>query len=191
MNPIIRNTKIFRSINSCFKNYSSQQVTPYSRRKIIANTITSSTSSSSNSSSKAKLLFFRMIRAGRIVFISFSIYQVGYSQGFIDYAKNPEKMHHDMINAALKSNSANNIYTELSPIYRRVHNVFKNVLCSCRHHVRSRVDFIEKRLNAVKNEISNSKEKESPESIPMLIKERYYYFDYYNHRCHYYDVGMS
>ena len=165
MYTIIRNTKLFRSISSFVKKRYSSNVTPFTRPKSTTNstTTTTTTTTTTNGSStnakytsKTKLLFFRIIRVGRIVFISYSLYQIGYSQGFIDYAKNPEKMHHDLIHSTLKQSNANSIYTEYSIIYNRVNNIFTNILISSRHHVKSRIEFIENRLKVIKKELDNN-----------------------------------
>ena len=162
MNTIIRNTKLFRSISSFVKKRHSSNVTPFTRPKSTTNSTTTTTTTTNGSStnakftSKTKLLFFRIIRVTRIVFISYSLYQIGYSQGFIDYAKNPEKMHHDLIHSTLKQSNANSIYTEYSIIYNRVNNIFTNILISCRHHVKSRIEFIENRLKVIKKELDNN-----------------------------------
>ena len=163
MNTIIRNTKLFRSISSFVKKRYSSNVTPFTRPKSTTNSTTTTTTTTTNGSntnakytSKTKLLFFRIIRVGRIVVISYSLYQIGYSQGFIDYAKNPEKMHHDLIHSTLKQSNANSIYTEYSIIYNRVNDIFTNILISSRHHVKSRIEFIENRLKVIKKELDNN-----------------------------------
>lgn len=148
---IMRNIKLFRSTCSIKNKYFSSNFTPYTRPK----STTVSTSTTNVKYARTKLIFFRVVRLGRIVFISYSIYRIGYSQGFVDYAKNPEKMQNDLISGALKTDNASYIYNEFSPVYNRVNHIFTNIINSSRHHVRSRIDFIENRLEDIKKQIEN------------------------------------
>ena len=182
MSAIVRRFRVNTASSRCCNNatnygsskrFSSSNATPFTRPK--TNTTSSTTSSTSTAEeSKNKLLFYRLSRVARVCFITVGIYQLGYSQGCIDYGKNPEIMQMQLIDAQLKTNEAKNVYHPSSSIYQRVDPIFHRIIESARSYVDSKIKTNGNRILEIDKEIKASKEQDDSKigQLKDLIGEK-------------------
>ena len=164
------------------RRFSSRQTSSFTRSKANSNNNstnsgstnsgTSCGTSSSSTSSDKWPVFYRLIRGGRVLFLSIGIYQIGYSQGCIDYGRNPEIMQNSLIEAQLKSNEAKHVYQPSSSIHQRVEPIFMNILESARSHVDAKINSNGIRIKEIDQQIKAHKQKEQLAEAGKLSSER-------------------
>lgn len=159
----------------------SSYTNPFTRSKPTNASANANASASANASANANATaskslpssyFYRLVRVGRVGLITIAIYKIGYSQGCIDYAKNPNVIQSQLIEMALKTNEAKNYYTPSSDIYKTVEPIFLNIIESARSYVDNKITSNNKRIIEIDKEIKSYRDQELHTIINTLLNEK-------------------
>lgn len=82
--------------------------------------------------------FQRFIRVGRVIFVSAMIYQVGYQNGMVHFAQDPERMEQELMKLSLgieqNEKIEDHIHSEYSPMFKRVRKIGDRIIAAGREH---------------------------------------------------------
>jgi hypothetical protein len=84
------------------------------------------------------VVFQRVIRVVRVVFVSVTIYQVGYQNGMVHFAQDPKAVEEELIKLSLgidaKDTIENHVHAESSSVHKRVRNIGNRIITAAKDH---------------------------------------------------------
>ena len=111
--------------------------------------------------------FQRFIRVGRVVFVSAMIYQVGFQNGMVHFAQDPQRMEEELMKLSLGIDQTekieDHIHSEYSPMFKRVRKIGDRIIAAGREHCKIQ-------RNAAQDALKNLKSGEQETKIQLQME---------------------